>query len=98
MENRRHRLHLSLISTVSSLPLALLPSALAEIRDVVKKHDGEGEDHRRKKKELTDALFREILEKVGDREKEFVIRWWGEEAPTLQSLEEERPTLRRARL
>jgi hypothetical protein len=30
----------------------------------------------REKKELTDELFAEILENVGDREKEASMRWW----------------------
>jgi len=31
-----------------------------------------------KRKELVEELFKEILERVGDREKEFVLRWWYE--------------------
>jgi hypothetical protein len=33
--------------------------------------DGDG-----RRKELVEELFREILEKVGDREKGLVMRWW----------------------
>jgi len=33
--------------------------------------DGDG-----RRKELVEELFKEILEKVGDREKEAVMRWW----------------------
>lgn len=29
-----------------------------------------------KRKELIEELFRETLERVGDREKEVVMRWW----------------------
>jgi hypothetical protein len=77
---RLHRLHLMLISAISSLPLVLLPSVLDEIREVITKHEGESPE----KREMVDALFREIMEKVGDREKEFVIRWWGEESPKFE--------------
>jgi hypothetical protein len=77
---RLHRLHLMLISAISSLPLVLLPSALDEVRDVITGH----EDGSEEKTELINALFREIMEKVGDREKEFVIRWWGEESPKFE--------------
>jgi hypothetical protein len=69
-EERVHRLHLALISTISSLPLPLLPLALNEVRDIVGSGGGE------KKQELVDALFGEILERVGDREKEIVLGWW----------------------
>lgn len=80
-----HRLHLTLISTVPSLPLPLMIRALEEIRSIVTTRLGRdsgvwgvGDDvgEERKKKELVDALFVEILEGVGDREKEAVIRWW----------------------
>jgi hypothetical protein len=29
-----------------------------------------------RRKELVEELFKEILERVGDREKETVMRWW----------------------
>ena len=70
-----HRLHLTLISTLPSLPLPLLPRTLDSIRSIVLSlplhTDG---DERRK--ELVEELFKEILERVGDREKETVMRWW----------------------
>ena len=31
-----------------------------------------------RRKELVEELFREILENVGDREKEVIMRWWYE--------------------
>lgn len=41
--------------------------------------------------ELLDALFSELLEKTGDREKEAAMRWWYKYRPTLMtSVEEER--------
>ncbi|KIM89224.1 hypothetical protein PILCRDRAFT_768547 [Piloderma croceum F 1598] len=70
-----HRLHLTLISTLPSLHLPLLSCTLESIRSIVLSlplhTDG---DERRK--ELVEELFKEILEKVGDREKETVMRWW----------------------
>lgn len=71
--DRRHRLHLALISSVSSLPLALLPQALSAVKDVI---DGALNDASRK--ELVEALFQEIMENVGDAEKEYVVHWWNE--------------------
>lgn len=65
---RLHRLHLALISAVPSLPLALLPRVLGEIRAAVLT--------RARAKDLVDATFVEISERVGDREKELAMRWW----------------------
>ncbi|KAG2065595.1 hypothetical protein BDR04DRAFT_1108247 [Suillus decipiens] len=69
---RNHRLHLTLISCVPSVPLALLPRLLDSIRSFMDAAQDE------KRQELVDALFAEIKERVGDREKEYMIRWWGE--------------------
>jgi hypothetical protein len=66
-----HRLRLMLISTVPSLPLPLMIRVLDEIRDIIVNM---GEVLVRT--ELADALFVEILENVGDREKEASMRWW----------------------
>lgn len=73
-----HKLHLMLVSTIPALPLALLPWVLANIRDIMMR-----EDRAELKKELLHALFQEMLVKVGDAEKEFVIRWWRMHAPAL---------------
>ena len=72
--NRRHRLYLALISSLPSLPLALLPRALSAVGDVI-----EGTPDDASRKELVEALFREIMENVGDAEKEYVVRWWNEQ-------------------
>lgn len=69
-----HRLRLILVSCVPAVPLALLPRLLEPIRLAI---DTALEDQKRK--ELIDALFVEINERVGDREKEYMIRWWGEQ-------------------
>lgn len=71
--DRRHRLHLALISSMPSLPLALLPRALSAVKDVI---DGALNDASHK--ELVEALFEEIMENVGDAEKEYAVHWWNE--------------------
>lgn len=81
-----HRLRLTLISTLSALPLSLLPGVLHEIRTMLvgmgdeprEAVDGRADEEDSDKDELVQALYREILEGVGDREKEFMIRWWVE--------------------
>lgn len=81
---RLHRLHLTLIAAIPSLPLKLLPRVLEEIRNIITMRcnpDSElkssaGMSWRDKRKDLVDALLDEILGKVGDREKEYVMRWW----------------------
>ncbi|KAJ7645555.1 hypothetical protein DFH06DRAFT_1333196 [Mycena polygramma] len=73
---RLHRLHLTLISVVPSLPLQLLPRVLEEIRRVLTTRGGAQSDSGDKVKVLVDAAFVEISERVGDREKELVMRWW----------------------
>lgn len=71
--DRRHRLHLALISTLPSLPLASLPQALSAMKEVV---DSTSNDASRK--ELVEALFQEIMENIGDAEKEYAVHWWNE--------------------
>ncbi|KAJ6584755.1 hypothetical protein B0H19DRAFT_1368265 [Mycena capillaripes] len=73
---RLHRLHLTLISVVPSLPLKLLSRVLEEIRTVLTTRGGAQSDSGDKVKVLVDATFVEISERVGDREKELVMRWW----------------------
>ncbi|KAI0320160.1 hypothetical protein OF83DRAFT_656818 [Amylostereum chailletii] len=68
---RRHRLHLTLVSTLSALPIALLPSTLDMILAAISSLSDDEE-----RMELVEAVFTEILERVGDREKEYTMRWW----------------------
>ena len=95
-ESHLHRLHLTLVATVPSLPLPLMLPVLDRIRDIVLEKDlsslphvehhvrsdigasskGRGNIPPERKAELVDALFREILERVGDMEKEAAMRWW----------------------
>lgn len=92
---RVHRLHLTLISTLSALPLKLLGKALDEVYKIiipttptttmpttpisgtVPTAAGKGN------RELVEALFREILEGVGDREKGYAMSWWYEHRKAL---------------
>ncbi|TFK39012.1 hypothetical protein BDQ12DRAFT_604733 [Crucibulum laeve] len=89
-EERLHRLHLMLISTIPSLPLPLMLHALEEIRTVIAAYPQvdsgvviEGAEEEGNKKELVESLFKEILERVGDREKEAAIQWWYKYRPIL---------------
>ncbi|CAA7269122.1 unnamed protein product [Cyclocybe aegerita] len=87
---RVHRLHLMLISTISSLPLPLMLRTLEEVRVVITAYPGtdSGDDEtggKGRKTELLKALFSELLENTGDREKEAAMRWWYKYRPSLVS-------------
>ena len=69
---RLHRLELTLVSALSSLPLSLLALALDEVFKLLTLEDRT----REKREEVVEALFAEILEGVGDREKEYAMGWW----------------------
>jgi len=71
-----HRLHFTLVATVSSVSLALLPRVLDECKAVISSLSESSVATRRS--ELTQTLFREISENVGDAEKESCMRWWYE--------------------
>jgi len=80
---RLHRLHLTLISTVPSLSLKLMMRVLEEILVFLKglpqtRTGGDDPDatEAKRKKELIEALFGELVEGVGDREKEAAMQWW----------------------
>jgi hypothetical protein len=88
-ESHLHRLHLTLIATVPSLPLPLMLHVLDRIRDIILEKDlssvcsdidgnsnEKGDSTPPRKAQLVDALSREILERVGDMEKEAVMKWW----------------------
>jgi hypothetical protein len=80
-----HRLHLALISVVSSLPLAMLPGVLGEISQIIIKHNTNIPEEREKTEAIVNALYREIAEKAYGMEKKFMIQWWGKEAPFLEA-------------
>ncbi|KAI0036466.1 hypothetical protein K488DRAFT_82084 [Vararia minispora EC-137] len=69
---RRHRLHLTFVSTLSSLSLHLLVRALERIRAVVAEAEGT------EREEIVNEVFKQIMEGVGDGEKEYAMRWWVE--------------------
>lgn len=66
----RLRLRLTLISLVPNVSLVLLPRLLREVEMLIEAEEGEGQGA------LVDALFEEILQRVGDKEKEYAMRWW----------------------
>jgi hypothetical protein len=48
----------------------MLPEALSAVSNAIR--DSKGEERR----ELAKEVFKEIMENVGDREKECCLRWW----------------------
>ena len=78
------RLSLTLISTLPSLPLSLIPQTLASIKELILAIDVE--ERREERIEMVNNLFEEIVQRVGDREKEFVMRWWFKEREVLLGL------------
>jgi hypothetical protein len=84
-----HRLHLTLISTLSALPLSLVSKASEEVYRIIttiKRTTTSASvvptptplsaiTTTTRKRELTETLFREILG-VGDRETRYAMSWW----------------------
>jgi hypothetical protein len=56
----------------------LLSDALRAVADTIR--DSRGEDLR----EMVGEVFKEIMENVGDREKEYCLRWWEEQREALE--------------
>ena len=77
---QRHRLRLTLISTVSSIPVSLLPETLHRVKDVIS-----AENDTELRQELVDALYEELLRKVGDRGKAIAVRAWHDAKSTLEN-------------
>jgi hypothetical protein len=75
---RRHRLRLVLVSTLSALPLVVLPDGLNAVSDAIR--DSKDEE----RWELAREVFKEIMENMGDREKECCLRWWEEQRGALE--------------
>jgi len=99
-EARLHRLRLTLISAVSSLPLSLVLRALERIKTIITSipmsssksassesvlSKGGDKEKDGTRGELVDALFQEIMGQVGYREKGVVMRWWFENRMDLQA-------------
>jgi hypothetical protein len=79
--SRLHRLNLMLISGISSVPLVLLLRTLEEVHQATRNTKQAG-----LRQELITALFSEIMEKVGDHEKELAMGWWLEHWEDLKRL------------
>jgi hypothetical protein len=75
---RRHRLRLVLVSTLSALPAAVLPVGLNAVSDAIR--DSRDEE----RWELVREVFKEITENMGDREKGYCLRWWEEQRDALE--------------
>jgi len=78
-EEQAHRLHLALVSSLPALPNTegLLEKVLEECRKIVLTDSD--------KTELVQAIYKQLLERVGDLEKEVVVRWWYENLPILEA-------------
>lgn len=68
---RAYRLRLMLVSSLPAMPLRLLPRGLEELGKCIASEDDKG-----RREELVDEVLKEILERVGDREKVIVMKWW----------------------
>ena len=75
---RRHRLRLVLVSTLSALPLVVLPDGLNAVSEAIR--DSKGEE----RGELVGEVFKEMMENMGDLEKECCLRWWEEQREALE--------------
>jgi len=97
-EARLHRLRLTLISAVSSLPLSLVLRALERIKTIITStpmssskssesvlSKGGDKEKDGTRDELVEALFQEIMGQVGYREKGVMMRWWYENRMDLQA-------------
>jgi hypothetical protein len=85
-EEVRQKLFLAVIATTPASNLPLLGKLLEEIKSIIvgeTKSDNNDGRMQEQKAELVNALFAEISERVGDREKEFAIRWWFENREAL---------------
>lgn len=60
-----------LISSLPAIPLRVLPRGLEEIKKCIV-----DESDKDRREELASEVLKEILERVGDREKVIVMEWW----------------------
>lgn len=65
------RLHLTLISLTSNVSVTLLGRILDEVGGII-----EREKVPQQKKILIDSLYEEVIERLGDMEKEAALKWW----------------------
>ena len=68
---RAYRLRLMLVSSLPAIPFRLLPRGLEEIGKCIV-----DESEKSKREELAGEVLKEILERVGDKEKVIVMKWW----------------------
>ena len=66
-----HRLRQMLISSLPAIPLRVLPRGLEEIRKCIADENDKG-----RREELAGEVLKEVLERVGDKEKVIVMEWW----------------------
>lgn len=89
-EEHLHRLHLTLIATLPSLSLTLLPRVLEECRAIInglqRAETVPDTGLHSQTMELVRSLFKEITENVGDAEKEYCMLWWQDNRETLGQL------------
>ncbi|EPS96517.1 hypothetical protein FOMPIDRAFT_1062184 [Fomitopsis schrenkii] len=80
-DDHLHRLHSTLVATVPSVSVALLPRVLAECKAVIVSLAVPAAAAQRRY--LIQTLFKELSENVGDAEKEYSMRWWYENRASL---------------
>lgn len=78
-----HRLHLALIACVPSVSLPLLPRLLEEVKALIQSSSTQEGRPEEMRGALVQALFKAILQDVGDAEKEFLVGWWLDHIDTL---------------
>lgn len=84
---RLHRMHMMLVASVSSVSLRMLPSVLEDIRGILITAVPENSASQHAlRQDLINALFTEIMENVGDQEKEYAMTWWHLHRPAAQTM------------
>ncbi|EJC97998.1 uncharacterized protein FOMMEDRAFT_149443 [Fomitiporia mediterranea MF3/22] len=71
-------LSLTLISLISSTHPAPLPRLLKEIQQLIDTSYGDDQTDGERRRVLIESVFEEVMEKVGDAEREVVMQWWFE--------------------
>lgn len=98
-QGRLHRLRLTLISTVPSLPLVLMLQALEQIKTIIistpppnTHSSSSSSDTQKRRGELVKNLFDEIVGLGGNKEKSAAMKWWYENKAALQYGPEAQPS------
>lgn len=74
------RLQLALISSISAIPISKLPLLLATIYDQIT-------NSANSKDTLVKAAYHEIVERLGDREKDIALKWWLRSRPDFEAVQ-----------